>query len=84
MLGEALARLLPTVADASDQLDQSRDLELGPRSESRPKSGQLAVPVSESRTGLEAGLENGLDLRAPRTVGVLLLQFLATLEVSPD
>ena len=43
-----------------------------PRSESRPC--RVSSPFRQRSRTVEAGLEDGLDRRAPRAVGVLLLQ----------
>ena len=74
VLGEALG-----VFQRWRRVDQPTEPGLEPAAERvETVSGQLAVPAAVPK--VEAGLENGLDLRAPRTVGVLLLQFLATLK----
>ena len=74
MLGEA-----PGVLQRRRRVDQPAEPGLEPAAEGvEAVPGQFAVPAAVPP--VEAGLENGLDLRTPGAVGVLLLQFPATLE----
>ena len=78
VLGEALG-----VFQRWRRVDQPTEPGLEPAAERvETVPGQLAVPAAVPH--VEAGLEDGLDRRAPRAVGVLLLQFLAALEQVVD
>ena len=73
MLGEALG-----VFQRWRRIDQPTERGLEPAAERvETVPGQLAASAAVPH--VEAGLENGLDLRAPGAVGVFLLQFLAAL-----
>ena len=74
VLGEALG-----VFQRRRRVDQPTEPGFEPAAERvETVPGQFAVPAAVSQ--VEAGLENGLDLRTPGAVGVLLLQLLATLD----